>query len=262
MLSFCHAFQAFPSLSPPLLKLITRATHHDCARNAVLLVSQKVMVRVVAPQRSSSSLSSSPFSSSLSLLLFLTSPLLLSSSVHHLTREEASHTGFLYHSPPIIQEFDAFLEQFSSSSIKHLNDFTQHHAILKLFCSQRLPSESCRWFEYFQLLDELRLPFLNLFDPGMRIGFKISELQKLYHSGSSLYQTRCEIIRNPSPNQFLEYVKGSKPVIIRGGLPSSFDSSSWSLSNLVEILGETEVSPLQSGKLYTDPLISLLRRLW
>lgn len=189
----------------------------------------------------------------LSLLVLLSAPLPLFGNVHSLTREEASHTGFLYHSPPIIHEFNAFLLEHSSSpsspplsSLKQLNDFSQHHTILKLFCSQRLPSESCQWFEYYQLLDELRLPFLQLFDPGMGIGFKISDLQERYQSGSALYQTKCEIIRNPSPDEFLEYVMGSKPVIIRGSLPSSFKSASWSLSNLVEVLGETEVSLLWS----------------
>jgi hypothetical protein len=174
----------------------------------------------------------------LPLVLFLISILLISGDVHHLTRDEASHTGFTFNTPPIIQEFDAFLEHYSSSSIKNLNEFTQHHAILKLFCSQR---RSCQWFEYYQLLDELRLPFQNFFDPGMITGFKITDLQKKYHSGAFGHQTKCDTISYPSPDEFLEYVTASKPVIIKGSLPSSFNSSSWSLSNLVEIIGDSEV---------------------
>jgi hypothetical protein len=160
--------------------------------------------------------------------------------VNTLTREEAAHTGLPFIEPKIIEEFEAFLRQSSSSYLKELNDFTRHHKAIQIFCQSRA-SGSCRWSEYYQILDSLRAPFVNSFDPGIKIGQPIHQIQERHRSGSS-YQKKCQRINYPTAEEFLPYVLGSKPVIIKGALPREFKSALWSFSNLVQLIGTTEVS--------------------
>jgi hypothetical protein len=159
--------------------------------------------------------------------------------VNTLTREEAAHTGLPFIEPEICKEFEIFLLHSSSSALKDLNDFTRHHKAIQIFCQQRV-SGSCKWSEYYQILDSLRVPFANSYDPGIKSGQPIRQIQERYRSGSN-YQKKCQRITKPTAEEFLPYVLGSKPVIIRGALPRSFKSSSWSLSNLAQLIGATEV---------------------
>ena len=174
--------------------------------------------------------------------------------LYDLTREEAAHIGYSYTSPSIINQFQLYQSKQTSSSSSFspllINDFTLHHSYIQKYCLQS--KGSCSWNDYHTLLEEIRQPFLNYFDPGIEEGQQIQKIQKKYQSGSK-YQTKCQVIRNPTADQFLQYVIGSKPVIIRGTFSKSFNRSLWTLQNLQNLLGKTEVF------LKVDLFLSFLR---
>lgn len=155
--------------------------------------------------------------------------LLLGATLAAMTREEAAHVGQPFITPPIV-------EKFLSSSVAHhpdlrINNFELHHKIVSSFCRK------CTWEEYYQLLDHIRLPYKNLFDPGAEVGSDFRSLRNQRLSGNNQHQ--CPVISTPSAAQFLTYVQASQPVIIR---PKRRPNTSiWSNAYLSQALRHAEV---------------------
>jgi hypothetical protein len=156
--------------------------------------------------------------------------------VYHSTKEESKHIGRPYIKPAIIDEFESTVSDLSKFT--QVNDFVLHHQKILSFCEKR--TEGCTWIDYYGILDELREPFSEMFDPVISQAKHIYTIQEEAKSGH-LHQSTCEIIVGPSPNEFNSYVRGSKPVIIRGLLPSPRSTVAWSLDALQAIIGDTEV---------------------
>jgi len=164
--------------------------------------------------------------------------LIVRADIYEMTRQEAAHTGIKYSIPAIVNEFMA--SSWAQSSDISRNDMAAHHNIVTYFCKQR-KTKTCTWREYYNVFDHIRQPYENMFDPGAHpIGEGVEDIQKKSRSGH-LYQDTCHIIENPTAKEFFEYVVGNKPVIIRGVIPSRFQSKDWLLENLKDVIGDSEV---------------------
>jgi hypothetical protein len=143
-------------------------------------------------------------------------------------------TGLEYSEPAIVTEFRAS-STFLNSAAPKVNDFMPHHRLLEDFCLLR--SGGCTWWQYYRLLDDvLRKPYEHLFDPGQRtLG---EPLEHILDAEESL-EGCVELHEEPSAGEFWEYVKQSRPVIIRGG--NTNNRSTWSLHSLEGVFGEKPI---------------------
>lgn len=193
--------------------------------------------------------------------------------VYRLTKEESLHIGEKYKPyNSLITLFNSFKERNQLVLSLKKNNYELHHLSIQKYCQQRNKQQeiqeleennedyneeddedyyfhpqnylsinnSCSWLDYYSILEDIREPFSNLYDPGIEKGQDLSKIQKKYKSGGN-YQTKCNIIKNPTSDTFLKYVIGSKPVIIKGCLPKEFNPSTWTLKNLQKLLGNTQV---------------------
>ena len=147
-----------------------------------------------------------------------------------MTREEAAHVGMPYTTPAIVEKF--LSSSFSRHADLEINDFALHHQLVTSFCP------TCTWQEYYDLLDHIRLPYKNMFDPGAERGANIRTIQEKYQSG--YFQNTCDIISPPTAEQFLHYVQSSQPVIIRSKR-SWYNTSHWSNAYLSQTLRHAQV---------------------
>ena len=156
--------------------------------------------------------------------------------VYELSQAEAEHTGLPYSPSAITKDFDK--SKFSQYADLIQNDITIHHNIVTAFCKSRLLG--CSWIDYYKVLDHIRVPFVKLFDPGQdRLGTLLKTLQDKAKSGNR-YQSACDVIERPTATTFYKYVDGSKPVIIRGLVPS-LNPDTWSFASLTQLVGDVKV---------------------
>jgi len=137
-------------------------------------------------------------------------------SLPYMTPEECNHSGMPHKPASIVLEFQS--STFSKSEDVAKNDLLLHHKISKEFCEHRkkkLKKSPCTWQQYYQVLDHLRGPFKNLYDPGMGKPIHLSTIQAEGKSGSE-YQSSCDVMHNPTAKKLYKYVVGNKPVIIKG----------------------------------------------
>jgi Cupin-like domain len=141
------------------------------------------------------------------------------SRAFYMTRDECKHAGVPYKEPQIVKEFRTSPIRIDSKDISR-NDIIAHHRLTGRFCKERArlggKRKKCTWDDYYYLLDDLREPFVNLYDPGLDpIGQPLQKIQSEGKSGAS-YQSGCDVIENPTSEIFYDYVVNNKPAIIRG----------------------------------------------
>jgi hypothetical protein len=167
----------------------------------------------------------------------------------YLTKEECAHSGSPYTEPKIVLEFKSSSVYRSSLGEIKKNDFVVHHRIAEKFCRERAAfkqHKKCSWADYYLVLDELRTPFVNLYDPGLDpVGVALADIQRKGKSGAS-YQDRCEFMENPTAEKLYDHVVNNKPVIIKGGASDWPAVKLWSDDYLVEAAGSATVSKTQS----------------
>ncbi len=96
-------------------------------------------------------------------------------------------------------------------------------------------------------MDELRAPFVHLFDPGAKNGLNLKDILNWQKSQSSNEYT-CERIDPPTAEEFYNYVKMSKPFIMKEKNPERFKSDLWSFASLKKHLKDTKVSCIKMRK--------------
>ena len=155
-----------------------------------------------------------PFLMSLSLFFFYSIICIQSLHVIHavLTRDESKHVGQEFIPPPIYNEFDQ--SKYKAHPSLLVNDYHQHHQLIYKFCSSRKEENHCTWSEYYSLLDKLRTPYENLFDPKPSPVESLADIQRDGKSGMRGKQTKCDVISKPTAEILFEYVKNSKPVCV------------------------------------------------
>jgi hypothetical protein len=159
-----------------------------------------------------------------------------------LTRDECKHTNSKYEEPAVVRAFKKS-KYYASGDVKN-NDLVAHHKLVELFCKERLSKRGqrrCSWQDYYLVLDELRLPFLQLYDPGMvRTAEHLEDIQKEAKSGSK-YQKSCEVIESPTAEKLYDYVVGNKPVIIKGEGDKWPAVKKWTDKYLKQVAGNKQV---------------------
>jgi hypothetical protein len=155
-----------------------------------------------------------------------------------LSREEAKHILIDFPEPLIVSEF--LRSKYASFQEATENDFLGHHRLARAFCLKRFKSsrkKACTWLQYYLVIDHLREPFANLYDPG---AFGVHRFEDI----AAKRYSSCDVIDTPSAAQFYQYVNTSRPVIIRGsaGDLSRLASPLWTLRAMSRKLGTTPVA--------------------
>ncbi len=126
-----------------------------------------------------------------------------------LTRDEAKHVGQTFVHPPVYKEFQASV--FSNHASLLVNDFDKHHELIYNFCRNR-SQKYCTWSEYYHVLDFIRVPYENLFDPKPSTIESLKDIQIRGDAGSNGKQMKCDVISKPTAEILFDYVSKSKPV--------------------------------------------------
>jgi hypothetical protein len=163
-----------------------------------------------------------------------------------MTRDEGKHIGKPFVEPECVLEF--YRSPHASSTVTKINDFLGHHNLIKKYCLERETklNESCSWQCYYLILDKIREPYANLFDPGADpAGMSLTEIQRIGKSAQHNFKNgKCDVIENPTADEFYEYVVASKPVVIRESNSKKAKytkSSKWTLQEISKALRDTEV---------------------
>lgn len=97
----------------------------------------------------------------------------------YLTEAESSHIGQKFEDPDIVKDFKKH-PKYSASPMLQVNNLILHHQLVESYCVDllhRRHNYTCSWREYYYLLNELRRPYANLYDPGLdREGLKIDDV--------------------------------------------------------------------------------------
>jgi hypothetical protein len=176
------------------------------------------------------------------ILLLLLETILSSSPFH--SKKEALHAGYKeYLSPPIVQEFEKQQQRRKKEIDFYDTNFTKQHLAIQQFCSRRKSSRSCSWKEYYDLLHHFRESHETSDDLGL---YDIEQISIKGIQDSSEYLPRwnpeeCEIISEPSSQLFYEYVKSSRPFVVRGVAKDWLALRKWNLPYLESLLRDLEV---------------------
>lgn len=182
---------------------------------------------------------------------------LLSIVSGYLTAEEAAHTGLPAPERRIVEEF----RRWTLSAAPHgvvekglkINEFSVHHAIVQMFCSQRdvrkkqlkkqkkqkkQKSLQCTWREYYELMDHIRKPYAKVYDPGLDpVGIPLSDFK--FKRGSSKCPSLS--VEKLTSSKFMSRVRQSKPFVVRGYASEWPQLRSWTLANLSATIGSAQV---------------------
>lgn len=170
-----------------------------------------------------------------------------------LTESEARHTKQKYILDLSVLEFQQ--SKYNKSKNLHVNDFSKHHKLVRKFCLSK--RQKCTWDEYYFVLDYIRKPYVNMYDPGiwekifcdknvvMSIegagdGSYISAVQD-YRDDVNKRPLSCEVIDNPSAESFFKMVSKNIPVIFKGIASEWPAVRKWSDTYLTDRAGSREV---------------------
>jgi hypothetical protein len=161
----------------------------------------------------------------------------------YLTREESKHVGAAFSPRSIVYQFNR--TSMARAPAIHANDFLEHHALVHRFCKEKAKkAKQCTWEDYYSILDELRAPFANYFDPGAGRSTQINEIYK-NPLPKRLVKARkpgtCDSITNPSAKDLLQLVRASHPVIIKGVASKWRALKDWNLDYMKKKWGRMNV---------------------
>jgi hypothetical protein len=194
-------------------------------------------------------------------LLFLLFEIILSFTFH--SKKEALHAGYKeYPPPPIVQEFLDVQQKLLQRGKKKIpgidlydTNYTKQHLKIQNFCLKRSSSHHpCSWKDYYDLLHHLREAHETSDDLGLH---DIEQILVRGIQDSSTYLPKwnpeeCEVISEPSSQVFFEYVKSSRPFVVKGIAKDWLAVKKWNLHYLESILRDLEVVfPLSFSPLLT-----------
>lgn len=163
----------------------------------------------------------------------------------YLTRDESKHVGAVFSPRSVVYQFNS--TKLARSGDVKVNDFLGHHALARRFCKERAQKSKttkCTWQDYYTILDELREPFANFFDPGATISTPIKEI---YDNPlpKRLVKARkpgtCDTITNPSAKDLLKLARASHPTIIKGVASKWRAVKDWNLKYMKKKWGHMQV---------------------
>jgi hypothetical protein len=164
------------------------------------------------------------------------------------SKKEALHAGYsAFPTPAIVQEFQQSLgdEMFKKKNIMKKSElygvnYTLQHETIQRFCQSI--SSRCTWKDYYDILHHLREAHETLDDLGAYDRNKVSIEDIQQRATLPPWKSReCEIISQPSPSLFYEYIQASRPFVVRGLARNWLALRKWSFSYLENLLNQLEV---------------------